>query len=208
MLQERNQRSGNRGNLLWRDVHQVDIRRRNNGEVGILTALHHFADEGAIVVQRGITLTDDVLSLLLGCQIYNLIIIKVGNTSLNLTIRCLNKAQFIYLGIDTERRDQADVRAFGALNRTETAVVGIVYVTHLEASTLTRQTARTQSGETTFVSHLGQRVCLVHELRQRIGAKERVNDARDSLGVNQIHRREHFIIANVHALTDGTAHTG
>ncbi len=85
--------------------------------------------------------------------------------------------------------------------------MGIVYVTHLEAGTLTRQTARTQGRQTTLVRHLGQRVGLVHELRERVRTEERVDNARDSLGVDQIGRSEHLIVAHVHALTDGTAHT-
>ena len=69
VLQERNQRGGDRGNLLRRHVHQVHIRRRNHREVSILTALHHLTDKGTVIVQRGITLTDHVLCLFLGSQI-------------------------------------------------------------------------------------------------------------------------------------------
>ena len=57
------------------------------------------------------------------------------------------------------------------------------------------------------MSNLGQRVSLVHELRQRVSTEERIDNARDSLGVDQIGWCEHLVIANVHALTDGTAHT-
>ena len=61
VLQERNERCGDRGNLLRRDIHQVDICRRHHREVGILTALHNLTDKGTVVIQRGITLTDDML---------------------------------------------------------------------------------------------------------------------------------------------------
>ena len=86
--------------------------------------------------------------------------------------------------------------------------MGIVYVTNLEACTLTRQTARTQSGETALVSDLSQWVGLVHELAQRVGTEERVDDAGNSLCVDQVCRREHLVVTYVHTLTDGTAHTG
>ena len=118
-----------------------------------------------------------MLSLFLSCQIDDFLIIQVGYTILHLTVRCLDKAQLIDLCIDTKRGDQADVWSFRALNRAETAIVCIVYVTYFETGTLTRQTARTQCRETTFVGHLSQRVGLVHELRQRIGSEERVDDA-------------------------------
>ena len=208
VLEERNERCGDRGNLLRRYVHQVYICRRNYREVGILTALNNLTDKCTIIVQRGITLSDDMLRLFLGSKIYDIVIIQIGNTILHLTIRCLDKAKLIDLCIDTQRRNQTDVRAFRALNRTETTVVCIVYVTYLEAGTLTRQTARTQGRETTLVGYLGQRVRLIHELRQRVGTEERIDNARDSLGVDQVSRREHLIVADVHALTNRTAHTG
>ena len=55
---------------------------------------------------------------------------------------------------------------------------------------------------------LGKRIGLVHELRQRVGSEERVDDARNSLCINQVGRREHLIVANVHTLTNGAAHAG
>ena len=164
MLQEGDQRSGDRSNLLRRHVHQIHIRRRHHGEVGILTTLHDLTNEGTVVVQRCITLTDDMLCLFLGCQIDDIVIAEVGNTVLHLTVRCLNEAELIDLCIHTERRNQTDVRTFRALDRTQTTIVCIVYVTYLEAGALTRQTARTQGRETTLVGHLSQRVGLIHEL--------------------------------------------
>ena len=137
VLQERNQRGCDRGYLLWRYVHQIHIHRRYYREVCILTTLHHLADESTIVIQRRITLTDDVLRLFLSCQINNFLIIKIGHTILYLTIRSLDKAKFINLSIHTERADQTDVWSFRAFDRTQTTIVCIVYVTHLESSTLT-----------------------------------------------------------------------
>ena len=84
----------------------------------------------------------------------------------------------------------------------------VVHVTYLESGTLTRQATRTQSRETTLVSDLSQRVGLIHELRERVGSEERVDDARDGLGVDQVGRGEHLIVADVHSLADGAAHTG
>ena len=84
----------------------------------------------------------------------------------------------------------------------------IVYVAHFETGTLTGETARTKGRKTALVRHFGQRVGLVHELRQGVCTKEAVDNAGDRLGVNQVGRREHFIVANVHALADGAAHTG
>ena len=83
-----------------------------------------------------------------------------------------------------------------------------MHVTNLETCTLTRQTARTKSRKTTFMSNLSQRVRLVHELGQRVSSEERIDNARNSFGVNQIGRSKHFVVANIHAFTDRSAHTG
>ncbi len=84
----------------------------------------------------------------------------------------------------------------------------VVNVAHLEASAFTRETTGTKSGKTALVSHLSKRVGLVHELRQRVGAEERAYNARDGLGVDKVGGLEHFVVANVHALANGAAHTG
>lgn len=113
-------------------------------EVGVLTALYDRAYEAAVIIQRSVALTDDVLLLLLGCEIYNMVVVKIHYAVLHLTVRCLDESQIVDLGIHTERRDKTDVRSFRRLDRAETSVVGIVYVTDLESCTLTRQTARAQ----------------------------------------------------------------
>ena len=85
--------------------------------------------------------------------------------------------------------------------------MGIMYVTNLKACTLTGKTARTQGRQTTLVRHLCQWIGLIHELRQCVRSKETINDAGYGLGVYQVCRCEHFIIANVHTLTNRTGHT-
>ena len=54
---------------------------------------------------------------------------------------------------------------------------------------------------------LSQRVLLVHELAQSVRTEVRVDNAGNSLGVDQVGRREHLRVANVHSLTDSTCHT-
>ena len=85
--------------------------------------------------------------------------------------------------------------------------MGIVYVTHLEAGTLTGETARAKGRETTLVGDFGQRVRLVHELRQRVRAEEGVDHRRKSLSIDQIRRHEDFVVTDIHTLTYGTCHT-
>ena len=137
VLQERNERGCNRSYLLRRHIHEVDLGRRNDGEVGILTALYDVTDKRSVIIQRGITLTDDIIGFVLSCQIDDLVIIEIGNSILHLTVRCLDKAKLIDLSIDTKRRNQTDVRTFRTLNRTEATIVSVMYVTNLKSCTLT-----------------------------------------------------------------------
>ena len=64
MLQERDKSGSDRSNLLRRNVHQINVSRRHNREVGILTALHDIADKRTVIIQRRISLTDDMVFFL------------------------------------------------------------------------------------------------------------------------------------------------
>ena len=164
MLKEWNKSGRNRCYLLWSNVHKVYLRRRNNREVCILTTLNDLTNEGTVVVQRSISLTDDMFFLFLCSKVNNIVVVEVYNRIHNLTVRSFNETEVVDLCIHTERRDKTNVWSFRALDRAETTVVCIVYVTNLETSTLTRQTTRTECRETTLVSYLSKWVCLIHEL--------------------------------------------
>ena len=84
--------------------------------------------------------------------------------------------------------------------------MSVVHVANLEAGTLARQAAGAQRAHTALVGNLGQRVGLVHELRQCVGAEEGVDYARDGLGIDQLGGCEHLVVAHIHALTDGACH--
>ena len=55
--------------------------------------------------------------------------------------------------------------------------------------------------------NLGQRIGLVHELRQSVGAEEGVDDRRNGLGVDQVYGREGLVVTDIHTFADGTCHT-
>ena len=80
-------------------------------------------------------------------------------------------------------------------------------VTDLEAGTLTRKTAGTESRDTTLMCDFGQRVGLVHKLAELVGAEERVDDRRKSLGVDKVNSLEILVVAHIHTLTDSAGHT-
>ena len=207
MFQERNQWGSDWSNLLRWYVHQFNLWRRNYRIISILTTLNFVANEWTVIVQGGITLTNYLAFFLFCWEINNVIIIHVNHRVLYLTIGSFDEAKVINLCVNAEWRNQTNVRAFRWLNRTKTTIVRIVYVTHLETSTFTWQTARTKGWKTTFVRYLSQGVCLVHELWQGIRTKEWIDYAWNSLSINQVSRSEYFIVTNVHTLTNGAAHT-
>ena len=75
VFQERNQRGGDRGNLLRRHVHQFHLRRRHNRIVRILAALHLVANEGTVVAQRGVALADNLAFLLFGRKVDHVVVV-------------------------------------------------------------------------------------------------------------------------------------
>jgi hypothetical protein len=60
------------------------------------------------------------------------------------TVRRLEEAVLVGAGVQRQRIDQADVRAFRRLDRAHAAVVGRMHVAHFEAGALARQTARAE----------------------------------------------------------------
>ena len=136
MLQEWDESGSDRSDLLWRNVHEVNICRWHDWEVGILTTLDNFTDERTVVIQRSISLTDHVVFLILSGKVNDILVLQVYNTVLNLTVWSLDESEFIYLGIHTERRDKSNVRTLRTLDRTQTTIVCVVNVTNLESGTL------------------------------------------------------------------------
>lgn len=92
MLKERDQRSSYRGYLLRRDVHKFNLFWRNYREIRITACLDTGAYKLTLLIVRSITLTNDLVLLFFGCQIFYLVIIEVDMAVLNLAIRSFNKS--------------------------------------------------------------------------------------------------------------------
>ena len=115
---------------------------------------------------------------------------------LHLLVRRLDEAEVIDARVAGERRDQADVRAFGRLDRAHAPVVRGVDVADLEPGPLARQPSRPESGEAPLVGDLGERVRLVHELGELRGAVELLDRRDDRLRVDEVvrHRRVDVLV--------------
>ncbi|GFI51949.1 hypothetical protein IMSAGC021_00245 [Muribaculaceae bacterium] len=208
MFKEGDERCGDRGDLRWRYVHKLYLVRSDDREVGVHTGFDSIVDEAAVVVDRRIALGYDFAFFDFGCEIDNFVVLEVDHTVFHFTVGGLDEAEVVDLGVDTERGDKTDVRAFRGFDRAETSVVGIVYVSDLEACALARETAGAEGRHTALVGDFGQRVGLVHELREGVGAEECVDDARNGLGVDEVNRGEDFVVTHIHAFADGARHAG
>ena len=122
-------------------------------------------------------------------------------------VRRLDEAELVDPRIARQRRDQTDVRTFRRLDRADASVVGRVHVAHLETGALARQTAGPERREPPLVRDLGERVGLVHELRQLRRPEELANRGHDRLRVDQVvrHGGRHFLVDR-HLLLDRALH--
>ena len=120
----------------------------------------------------------------------------------------LDEAERVDAREGRERADEADVRAFRRLDRAHAAVVGRVHVADLEAGALTRQAAGPERRQATLVRQAGERVRLVHELRELAGAEELLDGGHDRPDVDERLRRDRLDVLRGHALADDALHAG
>ena len=92
MFQEWNQRSCNRCNLLRSNVHQVNFRWFNNREICILTRLNSVKYECTIVIQRSISLRNNLFFLFFSSQINQTVIRKIHFPIFHLAVGSFNES--------------------------------------------------------------------------------------------------------------------
>src|SRR6266566_2365181 len=204
VLQERDQGRGDRDELLGRDVHEVDPRRRQQRVVVALAAQHQLVGEAAVLREAGVRLRYRVFLLLGGRQPPDL----VGHLAvLHRPIRRLDEAEVVDARVARQAGDQSDVRPFRRLDRAHAAVLAVVHVAHLKARPLARQPARPEGREPALVGQLRQRIRLIHELRQLRAAEERLDHRAHRAGVDQVVERDALgIVVDAHPLLDEPRH--
>ena len=198
-----NERRRDRDELLGRHVHEVDAVGRDQEHVAGMAADDEVLGQAAVLVEHGIGLRDVVLPLLHGREIDDL---GRDLAVLDAAIGRFDEAVLVDAREGRERVDQADIRAFRRLDRADAAVMRRMHVAHLEAGALARQAARAERREAALVGDLGQRVGLVHELRELRGAEELAHGRGRRLGVDQVLRHHRVDVDRGHALLDGALH--
>ena len=223
VLEERDHGRGHGHDLLGRDVHQVDLGRGHvvdlaGGAVGRATCAdahtsalrapsdeHPVADEGAVVVERGVGLGDDVLFLLIGREVHDL----VGDVAVDdLAVGRLDEAEVVDPGVGGEGADQADVGAFRGLDGAHPAVVAGVHVTHLETGPLPGQSAGAQRREAALVGEAVEGVGLAHELGELAGTEELLDGRHHRTDVDERLGRDRLHVLGGHPLPDDPLHAG
>jgi hypothetical protein len=160
---------------------------RRERELVAVAARHQLVGELAVLVELGVRLRDHVLAFLDRRQVLDVL----GDLAvLHAAVRRLDEAVVVGARVEGERVDEADVRAFRRLDRADAAVVRRVHVAHLEAGALAREAARPERRDAALVRDLGERVGLVHELRQLRGAEELLDRGGDGLRVDQVVRHQ------------------
>src|SRR5690606_1912817 len=117
-----------------------------------------------------------------------------------------DEAEVVDPRVGGERRDEADVRALGRLDRADAAVVRAVDVAHVEAGALAGQAARAERRDAALVPKLGERVDLVLELRELAAAEELAQRRDDGTAVDELLRRGRVGVAEQHALAHAPRH--
>src|SRR5262249_60559978 len=72
----------------------------------------------------------------------------------HLAIRCFDETKLIDARKGAHRADQANIWAFGRLDRTNAPVVGRMNVAHFEAGAFAAQTPRAETGQTPLLPQL------------------------------------------------------
>ena len=102
VLKEGNQGCSYGCNLLRRNVHVIHLGGRNHRIIIVLTTFHLGADECTIIIERSITLTDNLTFLFFGSHVLNTILRQVYHTIVNLSVGCLDESQIVDLGKHTQ----------------------------------------------------------------------------------------------------------
>ncbi len=204
MLKEGNEACGNGDQLGWSDVHVVHLVVLDRAELASDPDAHELFGEASVFIHGRVGLGNLELVLLNGTQELD----ALGDNALfHLQVGGLDETELVDASVGGQRGDQADVRAFRSLDWADASVVRGVNVADVKASALTGQTAWTQGAQAALVGDLGERVGLVHELRELAGPKELVDGASDRLGVDEVVQHHRFGIVQGHALLDGALHT-
>ena len=157
------------------------------------------------LVERRVGLRDDVLLLLVGGELDDLVGDAAGGDR---PVRREDEAVLVHSREGGERADEADVGALRRLDRAHAAVVAGVHVADLEPGPFAAQAAGAEGRQAALVGEAGQGVGLVHELGELAGAEELLDGRDHGPDVDQGLRRDRLDVLGRHPLPDDALHPG
>ncbi len=151
VLQERDQRCTDGNYLLGRNVHVINLIATEQARFAFTTAGHQVINKRTLFSEVGVGLSDNVVTLFNRREVMNFI----GNqTFAYATVWGFKETILVGLCIHRQGVDQTDVWTFRRFDWTHTTVMRRVNVSNFKACTLTRQTARAESRNTTLMRDL------------------------------------------------------
>ena len=201
MFEERNQTCGDTDHLARTNVDVADLIGRHPDHV-VVESSHHAVFGDYTVLHRRICRSDVNSRFLVSTQPFHFF---QHLAVLHHAVRGNQESVIVDLGENTEARNQTDVRTFRRFNRTDSAVVRDMNVAHFEASSLPVQTARTESTQAAFVRQRGERIRLVHNLRQFASTEEVFDRCGNTLRVDQGPRSHFLHVLQAHTFLNCTS---
>ena len=157
----------------------------------------------SLASQLGVGLGDDLVLLLRGVEALDVL----GDLAVHdPAVRGLDEPELVQGRVAAERADQADVRALGGLDGAHAPVVGLVDVAHLDGRALAGEAAGAERRQAPPVGEPGQRVGLVHELRELRRAEELLERRDHRADVDDRLRRDGVDVLGAHPLADDALH--
>ena len=214
VLQEGNQRGSDREDLTGRNIHPIEVGRIFLDIILAVTALYLLINEMAGLIKRFVRLSDLIVFLFIGRNILDLIghngilAAVFADRMLNDAVRSFDKTIAVDTGVSCQRVDQTDVGTFRSLNGAHTSVMRMVNISNFESGTVTGQTSGAQGRQTSLVSHLCQRVVLIHKLRQLGTSEELFDGCRYRTDIDQLFDIDLVRVLRTHLFADDSLQAG
>ena len=188
---------------IWRAGHVHVFNLIDGEQCGFATCLateSFHVRERSVVFETVRCLGDNVAVLVVSGQVFD----RVGHdTVLYLPVRRLKEAEGVDAGEGRERADKTNVRAFRGLDRTHTAC-SARGERHGPPCRRGHGQDRRAECRRVPVRQSGERVVLIHELRQLGGSEELLDRGNDGTDVDQRGRRDCRSLLRRHPLADHT----
>ena len=205
VFKEGDHRRGDRDQHLGRGVHITDLLGFDLDDLGLVAGDDAGVDEMSVLGQRLVRLRDDITVLDVGGHVLDLL---RHDAVLDLAVGRLEESVLVDAGVGGKIGDQTDVRTFRRFDRAHSPVLGVMHVADVEGGAVTGKTAGTERRETPFVRQFGERVVLIHELRERRRAEELADRRRHRAGVDERLRGHLLAVVHRHPLLDVLLHPG